>query len=77
MSGHTPEAPEVDEVLEVKPEPTICEKCGGVLDPIMARLRYGTTIDWNAWIPGNYEHRDEPTGPCARKVHVESKFLGE
>lgn len=76
MAGYTPEGEIVE--LEIAPEPIVCELCGGMLDPILGRIRYGTTIDWAAWIEGNYEHRDRPSpeSPCG-KVKGSSTFLGE
>lgn len=42
--------------------------CGGMLDPLLGKVQEGTTIRWDVWIEGNYEHRERPEHPHVPKV---------
>lgn len=46
------------EMIEIPP--AWCTICRGVLDPILGKVMQGTTIAWDVWIEGNYEHRFGP-----------------
>lgn len=41
---------------------TVCATCGGIIDPLLGKVHEGTTVRWDVWIKGNYEHRNRPTG---------------
>lgn len=37
--------------------------CGGRVVPLLGKVQEGTTIRWDIWIEGNYEHFDKPNYP--------------
>jgi hypothetical protein len=50
--------------------PTVVCECGIALDPVLGKVHQGTTVLWNVWISGNYEHRTRPATPHAPRPRV-------